>query len=404
MFRRHSLVGEIHTATHGFMTEWTVSGDAEGRTITLPLVAGYNYDCVIDWGDGSAKNVVTAYDDVNRIHTYSVAGKYKVEITGTCEGWSFNNAGDKLKITNILYWGNPLKFNDFKYLTGGFYGCTALKSLGRGSILFSGSGGFYETFRNCISVTSVPVDLFKYNTLVSTDGFRRTFYGCSSLASLPDGLFRYNTAVSTNGFRETFRGCSSLASLPVDLFRYNTLVSTEGFRATFSGCSSLDSLPVDLFRYNTAVSANGFAYTFYGCSSLASLPVDLFRYNTLVSTNGFYQTFYSCSSLASIPVDLFRYNTLVSTDGFYQTFYGCAKLQLHKWIFYSTGEEGTRFLNKTLSFAECFSLTSFTGTIGEAPELWNCDFGTGSPTKTDCFNGHSINSVSNYADIPAEWL
>ena len=288
MFRRHSLVGEIHTATHGFMTEWTVSGDAEGRTITLPLVTGYNYDCVIDWGDGSAKSVVTAFDDVNRIHTYSVAGKYKVEITGTCEGWSFNGAGDKLKITNILYWGNPLKFNDFKYLTGGFYGCTALKSLGRGSILFSGSGGFYQTFRDCISVTSVPVDLFKYST-----------------------------AISTNGFLETFSGCSSLASLPVDLFRYNTAVSDYGF---------------------------------------------------------------------------------------YRTFYNCVKLQLHKWIFYSTGEEETRFLNKTLSFAECFSLTSFTGTIGEAPELWNCDFGTGTPDTTDCFNGHSINSVSNYADIPAAWL
>lgn len=317
MFRRHSLVGEIHTATHGFMTEWTVSGDAEGRTITLPLVAGYNYDCVIDWGDGSAKSVVTAYDDVNRIHTYSVAGKYKVEITGTCEGWSFNNAGDKLKITNILYWGNPLKFNDFKYLTGGFYGCTALKSLGRGSILFSGSGGFYETFRNCSSLTSLPVDLFKYSTAVSTNGFRATFYGCTSLASL---------------------------------------------------------------------------------------PVDLFRYNTAVSTLGFYRTFCGCTSLASLPDGLFKYNTAVSTYGFYRTFYGCAKLQLHKWIFYLTGEEGTRFLNKTLSFAECFSLTSFTGTIGEAPELWNCDFGTGTPTTTDCFNGHSINSVSNYEDIPAEWL
>jgi hypothetical protein len=115
-------------------------------------------------------------------------------------------------------------------------------------------------------------------------------------------------------------------------------------------------------------------------------------------------TFYGCSSLASLPDGLFRYNTLVSTGGFAYTFYGCAKLQLHKWIFYLTGEEGTRFLNKTLSFVECFFLTSFTGTIGEAPELWNCDFGTGTPTITDCFNGHSINSVSNYADIPAKWL
>jgi hypothetical protein len=115
-------------------------------------------------------------------------------------------------------------------------------------------------------------------------------------------------------------------------------------------------------------------------------------------------TFYGCSSLASLPDGLFRYNTLVSTGGFAYTFYGCAKLQLHKWIFYLTGEEGTRFLNKTLSFVECFFLTSFTGTIGEAPELWNCDFGTEIPTKIGCFNGHSINSVSNYADIPAKWL
>jgi len=377
MFRRHSLVGEIHTATHGFMTEWTVSGDAEGRTITLPLVTGYNYDCVIDWGDGSAKSVVTAFDDVNRIHTYSVAGKYKVEITGTCEGWSFNNAGDKLKITNILYWGNPLKFNDFKYLTGGFYGCTALKSLGRGSILYSGSGGFFQTFRGCSSLTSLPVDLFKYSTAISTSGFAYTFYGCSSLASLPDGLFRYNTAVSTNGFYETFYGCTKLTSIPTDLFRYNTAVSTYGFYRTFASCTSLASIPVDLFRYNTAV-----------------------------STYGFYRTFRDCSSLTSLPVDLFRYNTAVSTSGFYETFYGCTKLQLNKWIFYATSEESTRFLNRVCSFEGCFGRDSATGSPGEAPELWNCNFGSETPVKTGCFRGAGNNttSLTNYNDIPSEWL
>ena len=183
------------------------------------------------------------------------------------------------------------------------------------------------------------------------------------------------------------------------------MVSTSGFYQTFYNCSSLTSIPTDLFRYNTLVSISGFYQTFYGCSSLTSIPTDLFRHNTLVSTSGFFGTFYGCTNLTSIPADLFRYNVNVSTNGFYQTFYDCTKLQLNKWIFFASGEEGTRFLNKVSTFYRCFYRTSFTGTQGEAPELWNCDFGTETPTKTGCFegSGNSLTSLSNYNDIPNDW-
>jgi hypothetical protein len=205
-------------------------------------------------------------------------------------------------------------------------------------------------------------------------------------------------------FQQTFQACSGLTALPVDLFRYNTLVSTSGFYATFYGCTGLTSLPTDLFRYNTAVSTQGFIYTFFGCSGLTALPVDLFRYNTAVSTNGFYRTFNGCTGLTSLPTDLFRYNTAVSAGGFYRTFYGCTKLTLNANIFFADGEAGTRFLNRASNFQECFLLTSFSGTQGVAPALWDCDFGTETPVRTDCFQGHSSSTVSNYSSIPAEWI
>ena len=147
-----------------------------------------------------------------------------------------------------------------------------------------------------------------------------------------------------------------------------------------------------------------FSFTFYGCTGLTSLPTDLFRYNTAVSTSGFRQTFQGCTGLTSLPTDLFRYNTAVSTEGFYSTFYGCGKLQLNSWIFFATGEEGTRFLNRVSDFTSCFRFTgAFTGTKGTAPALWDCSFGTQTPVTTDCFTGHSTDSVDNYASIPTAW-
>ncbi len=177
------------------------------------------------------------------------------------------------------------------------------------------------------------------------------------------------------------------------------------FRETFQGCTGLTSLPADLFRYNTAVSTSGFTNTFSDCPGLTSLPADLFRYNTLVSTNGFGSTFQGCTGLTSLPTDLFRYNTAVSTSGFYYTFSGCSKLQQRADIFFSSGEEATRFLNRISDFQSCFNRSAFTGTQGTAPALWSCDFGTETPARTNCWDGagNSLTSLDNYNSIPEEW-
>ena len=120
-----------------------------------------------------------------------------------------------------------------------------------------------------------------------------------------------------------------------------------------------------------------FRETLRGCTNLTAVPVDTFRNYPAIATSGFTSTFYGCAGLTALPTDLFRYNTAVSAYGFYETFYGCTKLQLNSWIFFATGEEGTRFLNRVSNLEGCFRLAAaFTGTQGTAPTLWNADYGS----------------------------
>ena len=393
---------------NGFKTEWAVSGDDTARTITLPLVqsryeGSLSYNFNVDWGDGSS-SVVTAYNDINRIHTYASNGTYVVVITGTMEGWSFNNGGSKLKITKVLDWGN-VGFDGFSYLKCGFMGCQNLVSLASGGISKSGLGvqhdGFEQMFFVCLSLASIPVDLFKNHVNVNASAFNMTFGACYSLISVPADLFKYNINVSTLGFLKTFYYCTSLETIPADIFKYAPFNNT--FESTFESCTSLTTIPADLFKYNVDIAEDGFYSTFKDCSALTSIPVDLFRYNTGVDGDSFENTFQNCISLVSVPANLFKYNIL-SLD-FINCFKGCDNLQLNANIFYADGEQTTRFLNKNVSFTNCFQRSSFTGIQGIAPDLWNCSFGSGTPVKTGCYGdaGNSLTSISNYNDITSDW-
>ena len=278
---------EISTAANvPFTMEYVIPSDSLSLTLPLNSGNGSTFNCVVDWGDSST-STITAVDDPDRIHNYASAGTYTVTITGTCEGWSFSDTGDRLKLTKIISFGSGASFAGFKDLAAGFHGCSNLTTLGSDPIKQSGSG-----------VTN----------------FNYCFYGCTSLTSLPTDLFRDNTSATT------------------------------------------------------------FTYCFYGCTSLTSLPTDFFRYNT-------------------------------NATGFYYCFNGCTSLTLRSDIFYPSGGQSTRFLNQFINFRNCFYRSSFTGTQGTAPDLWNCNFGTGTPTRTICFGGpgNSTTSISNYNDIQSEW-
>lgn len=302
------------------------------ETFTLPLLAE-THNFTVNWGDGTADNTITVYNDVNRIHTYASAGTYVISMWGVCTAFAFNNTGDRLKVRELL------DFVDMGFTTLNFYGCA-----------------------NLIYISSN----FKRLKSLTTAG--NLFCDCSSLTTIPQGMFDNCTLITS--FNRAFTSCTSVVAIPVDLFKYNVL--------------------------NT-----GFNYLFYNCSLIPEIPIDLFRYNVSVTSASY--VFNGCYSVATIPEHLFRYNTLITN--FNGTFNACRKVQFNRNIFFADGEEGTRFLNKSVNFTSCFNRPTFTGVQGEAPQLWNCNFGTGTPNKTTCFGGagNSITSLSNYNDIPVEW-
>jgi hypothetical protein len=362
----------------GFTTRWSVGTST--RTITLPLVQSraegeLSYNCTVNWGDGTI-TTVTSYNDPNATHTYSANGTYNIEIRGTCEGWSINGSSIAPQILAVVYWGKFPAFNGFKYLSGGFNGCTNLTSIASGPIPASGTGiltdGFYNTFNSC-DFTTIPAGLFDQHPNVTEGGFEGTFYDCS-ITSIPSGLFKVHTSLNLSAFNSTFAG-SLITSIPSGLFNTNIAVSSDGFYQTFYLCSNLTAIPSGLFTYNTAVSKSGFYQTFCECTALLTVPAGLFDNNVAASDHAFFQTFYGCTALTTVPTGLFRNNTNVTTQGFYETFYGCTKLQLNANIWYNSGEETTRFLNISSNFTSCFQRTSFSGTQGTAPDLWNCNFG-----------------------------
>lgn len=102
-----------------FVTCWdtrnTGTGSTGDSTIALPLVNGGTYNFTVNWGDGIT-STVTAWNDADATHTYTTAGRYWVTITGTIEGFAFQNSGDRLKLINVGQWGQ-LKFGN----TGGYF-------------------------------------------------------------------------------------------------------------------------------------------------------------------------------------------------------------------------------------------------------------------------------------------
>jgi hypothetical protein len=357
----------IYNNTFTFEISLTVNTTA-GKTFTIPTNnagASYSHNFVIDWGDGGAESNITSYNDADRTHVYTSTGTYQIIMAGLCEAFSFNNINENnsiLKITKMISFTGDMGFKKLS-----FYGCSNLNTivpLGNFASLTSA----VNTFRNCISITSIPSGMF--DNCIAVTIFESIFMGCSALTAIVSDLFKYNTAVTI--FSGIFNGCNNI---------------------------SLISIPNDIFRYNIGV--REFSGIFASCIRITSLNANLFQYNTLVTD--FNNAFSGCIGLTTVPSLLFKYNTEATT--FLSTFSGCKKLQLNDTIFYSIGDSGTRFLNQSVDFNQCFYRSTFTGTQGTAPDLWNCNFGTGTPTKTSCFAGagNSLTSLDNYASIPSAW-
>ena len=158
-------------------------------------------------------------------------------------------------------------------------------------------------FINCEKITSIPENLFKYNTNVKNQensGFLSIFAGCTGLTNIPENLFKYNTEVGTISY--VFKDCTGLISIPENLFKYNNKMND--FSGVFIGCSGLISIPENIFKYNSA--ANILYSAFENCSNIIHIPDKLIENMKKVKEKGgstlyMFRGCTSASNYSSIP-------------------------------------------------------------------------------------------------------
>ena len=231
LLRHRAFGGSVYTPplSDDFITEW----DMPTGNFTLPLSSQFNYNFTVDWGDGSAIQTVTVYNDANATHNYAVAGTYQIKINGLCQLFTINDSLIKLFLKKVINWGNP------------------------------GFTSYINMFRGCSNLTEIPP-----HPLPSNGSVDRIFFGCSNLISVPKNLF-LNLTVSS--FYASFYNCQALKIIPVDFFKNNILCPS--FEATFYNCTGLETVDINIFEYNQNVTK--FTSTFYNCSKISTNAPDL---------------------------------------------------------------------------------------------------------------------------------
>ena len=166
-FRSSAFGGGATPVNHDFVSTWdTTKPGSASNTVVLPLLSGGTYSGTIDWGDSTTS--VLSY--ANRTHVYASSGTYTITLSGTIEGWLFNNGGDRRKITDISNWGN------LTMTTGAaFYGCQNMDVSATDSPIIS-STTLGNCFRNCTSLTTPD---FSSWDVSGVNSMQQMFDGCS---------------------------------------------------------------------------------------------------------------------------------------------------------------------------------------------------------------------------------
>ncbi|HOG41116.1 MAG TPA: leucine-rich repeat protein [Bacteroidales bacterium] len=327
---------------------FTIKTNQSNQILTLYQRAASNSpaNLTIDWGDGSGYRTFNQGDPIGETidtHNYVNAGDYTVTI------YSNNPNYSSKQIPQITFY----KYSSVNQLLTAVV--TPFPNMG------ADATSFEECFYQCTQLTTIPADLFRYNTQATS--FRKCFIFCNGLTSIPSGLFSYNTA-ATN-FNSCFYGCTGLSSIPAELFNNNT--QTIDFRSCFANCTGLTAIPANLFTSNDQ--AQIFENCFNGCTGLTAIPMGLFD-NNLAATS-FHGCFAGCTGLTAIPENLFQYNT--QAKHFLWSFGGCTGLTAIPAGLFSTNTNAINFLG---CFINCAGLTAVPADLFrynvEATNFSNC--------------------------------
>ena len=274
---------------------------------------------------------------------------------------AFKNAYSLTKFPVIKLKDN---IRDISYI---FAGCDKLTSdeLNRNLSAWKLSGdlNIREAFRDCHSLESVDMDVFRnctiteLSTLFSTnkklknianignlniskaEGVSYVFHDCPELTQLDlsnwdTGKIQYMIA--------TFNGCTKLTEVNCSTWNTNKVYNMQ---QTFLNCNSLETIPVRDWDTRNVMYMDK---TFANCTSLTNLDISKWDTSKVVELTN---TFYHCSSLKTLDVSKWKISNVIRADSLFS---GCEKLtslDVSKW---DTGNITTA----SNMFAACRALTS----------------------------------------------
>ena len=240
------IYGALEIISNIFISVWTTSntsgGSSSANQIQLPLEAIGNYNFVVDWGDGS-QDTITLWNQAETLHTYSIAGTYTINITGTIQGFTFNGIGDRDKLISINNWGILNLGNSGNY----FSGCSNLDlSIVDDVLDLAGTTDLSNMFKSCTSITTINnVNSWNLSNVIVID-------------SLFEGATLFNDDISSwdvssvIGMSLVFQSTSNF-NQPLNSWNVSNVTQMGGM---FSGASSFNQ-PLSSWNVSSVLNMNG---------------------------------------------------------------------------------------------------------------------------------------------------
>ena len=274
---------------------------------------------------------------------------------------AFKNAYSLTKFPVIKLKDN---IRDISYI---FAGCDKITSdeLNRNLSAWKLSGdlNIREAFRDCHSLESVDMDVFRnctiteLSTLFSTckklrnianirnlniskaEGISYVFHDCPELTQLDlsnwdTGKIQYMIA--------TFNGCTKLTEVNCSTWNTNKVYNMQ---QAFLNCNSLETIPVRDWDTRNVMYMDK---TFANCTSLTNLDISKWNTSKVVELTN---TFYHCSSLKTLDISKWKTSNVTRADSLFAVCEKLASLDVSKW---DTGNITTA----SSMFSACRALTS----------------------------------------------
>ena len=215
------------------------------------------------------------------------------------------------------------------------------------------------------------------------------------------GIVYWGDAVDFDGWEYldgAWYGCANLASLGSGQIISNGLASlSNAFRSIGANTSGV-TIPSGIFDGLTDVT--NISLLFYASKLSGNLPSGLLDYFTNVTNIS--RIFQNVTGLSGgIPSCFFANLTNVSFWNY--AFTNVSSIRIPYDLWYSDGEQSTRFLNKSSNFFHCFDGCGTDYTDNVIPDVWTCGFGTATPSHDNWIDGHSASTATNYNFVPISW-